>query len=69
MNLLVKLIVRKPPRGRRRCLLDIDRCGPLRHGAPSFRVGEDEINSLVLRAEGRGTILRGQLIVKLDYIG
>jgi hypothetical protein len=39
------------------------------HGAAPFRFYQDEINRLVLYAERRGSILRGQLIVKLDYIG
>jgi hypothetical protein len=50
-------------------LINLDGSRPIRHGPTQLRVGEDEIDDLVLGPECGRSVLHGQLTVKLDDVG
>src|SRR4030088_2795657 len=56
-------------RRRRRRLVDLGGPSPVGEGAAQFRIGQDEIDRLVLGAEGRRAVLLGQLVVQPDNVG
>jgi len=56
-NLIVKRVERQAPPRRDRRLVDLHRLCPGGDSAAQFRVGADEIDHLVLGAEGRRAIL------------
>ena len=67
-NAPVRRIVRQPVRRLRRRLVGFGRAAPLCHRVAQLCVDKDEIDDLVLRAEGRGAVLLGQLAEKLDDV-
>ena len=56
------------PRGRRR-FLDPRLLCPIGDSEAQFRIGADEIDGLVLGAEGRRAVLHSQFVVELDDVG
>lgn len=57
VDMPIKLVIRKPLRGRRRRLVSICCRSPFRDCAAQLRIGQDEIDGLVLCAKGRRAIL------------
>jgi hypothetical protein len=59
----------QPLRPHESCLIPERLCCPCHNGLPQFRVGQDELDNLVLRAERWRDVLCTQLVVKLEHIG
>jgi len=49
-----------------RSLVDLDALRSIRHRPPQLRIGEDEVDDLVLGAECGRPVLLGQFVVELD---
>ena len=68
-NLIVKRVERQAPPLRRRRFVDIRCFRPGADGAAQFWIAADEIDRLVLGAEGRRAVLHSQFAVQLDDVG
>lgn len=68
-NLIVKRVERQAPPLRRRRFVDIRCFRPAADGAAQFWIAADEIDRLVLGAEGRRAVLHSQFAVQLDDVG
>lgn len=65
----MRLVLPEPARRRGRGFVDAPRTGPSGDSPAEIRVGQDEIDRLILGAKGWRAVLLGQLPIDLDDIG